>query len=266
MDQTRPLPVVIATMGEETASLLKGGVHLFGVLHVRTGPPRAKEQLAQCSRCFAWGHRAATCTSKKKCIRCGSVDHTSQACSESATARHCFACNGDHSVTYAGCRANADARRRLANALTPAKARPMTARTPAAWTDGRSFADVTKSGRGAATDWTFVSYRRQPPKADASSAAIEAMETEACAHDCPEPNTSPIPSVQPPRTTDPTTPATRAHQDRTEKSRELALRTRDVKKRLREIEVEQQNIAVAQDSGLSSRRLSRRLRTINGHH
>ena len=280
VDQTRPLPVVVATVGEETASRLKGGVHLFGVLRVRTGPPRVKEQLAQCSRCFAWGHRATTCTSKKKCIRCGSVDHTSQSCSHPATARHCFACKGDHSVTYAGCRANADARRRLTNALTPRKVRPVTF-APAPLTDGRSFADVAKSKKDeATTGWTLVSHRRQPSRPDAPSLVLEMMGTEACADDTPEPNTSssktvpspqaamelPVPSRQSSDTTSPIPSVSRAQQDRKAKSRDLALKTRDIKKRVFEIEEERRNIPAARDSGLSSRRLSRRLRTINGHH
>ena len=191
-----------------------------------------------------------------------------------------FACNGDHSLTYAGCRANADARRRLANALTPGKVRPVTP-APAPLTDGRSFADVAKSGRADATaGWTLVSHRRQSSRTDVPSPALEEMEIEACTNDCPESNTPPTktapsplqekelppPSEQRSDTTAPTPAASRAQQDRTAKSRELALKTRDIKRRLSEIEEERRNITLARDSGLSSRRLSRRLRTINGHH
>ena len=267
IDFTRPLPVVIVTVGEECASQLKGGVKLFGVLNVRPSTPRAKAQVTQCSRCFAWGHRAAACTSRRRCIRCGSVDHVSQTCPEPAGVRKCFACKGDHTVTYAGCPSSTAARRLMTSALTPAaKNRQSGPSVPfSRGTDGRSFADVAKSGRAdASADWTLVSRRRQPLRTDASP-VLEQMETETCAQD--RLTTMSLLHPGPSKTLASAEPSsTRVQQDRTAKSRELAIKTRDIKKRLHEIEEERKNIADAKDCGLSSRRLSRRLRTITGHY
>ena len=268
VDSTRPLPIVVVTVEETSASQLKGGVRLFGVLNVRSGAPRAKAQVTQCSRCFAWGHRAAACTSRRRCIRCGSFDHVSKTCTRPASERWCFACKGDHAVTYAGCPSSTAARRLMTSALTPA-----TTRRPALPvsrdTDGRSFADVARSSTSAqppTSGWKLVTGRRTSAKTTdvhPRPPTTEEMETDSV---MPSGDVLSAPGTATGSAEDPVPAAPRAPTDRAAKSRELAIRTREIKSRLREIEDERRRIADARDSGFTSKALSRRLKTINGHH
>ena len=184
--------------------------------------------------------------------------------------RKCFACKGDHAVTYAGCPSSTAARRLIASALTPA-----TTRRPAApvrvsrVTDSRSFADVAKSATSAlppTSDWTLVTGRRPPAKTtdvQPRQPATEEMETDPIV---PSGDGASADGAATASATDPAHSVPCAPTDRAAKSRELAIRTRDIKSRLHEIEDEQCRIADARSSGFTSRALSRRLKTITGHH
>lgn len=103
VDKERPLPrVVVCVTGEDVAGRV-ASEPLFGALRARDGAPREVEEVAQCFRCFAWGHRAAACSARRRCIRCGATDHASSSCQRSREERRCFACGGDHVVTWRGC-------------------------------------------------------------------------------------------------------------------------------------------------------------------
>ena len=104
IDHDRPMPVIVVQIvGEATRAAFERPVVLFGCLKVRVGQPRKRTTLPQCPRCYSWKHRAGTCPNKVRCARCGSEEHQRHQCSRPATPRYCFACEGPHAVTYAGC-------------------------------------------------------------------------------------------------------------------------------------------------------------------
>ena len=169
--------------------------------------------------------------------------------------RRCFACKGDHAVTYAGCPSSTAARRLITSALTPTTSRQRPVAPASRGTDGRSFAAVARASTLAqqpTADWTLVASHRsskkttdvqpRPPTTEEmetdtivpSGVAISAAGTESADAENPAPS--------PPR----------APTDRAAKSCELAIRTKEIKSRLREIEDKRCRIADARNSGFTS--------------
>ena len=254
IDRSRPIPVVVVTVeGEEAAAQLKGDICLFGVLRVRGGAAHEKQTLPQCRRCFAWGHRAGACRSKRRCIRCGAVDHDRDACPAPADVRRCFACEGEHAVTYAGCPVHAKARRGQPRPAATRLATPQREPFPAKHRDGRSYADVA----GQPDDWQVVLTRKgrrqltnlpqqqqDPPRQQQQT---ERRQPSPQQHRAPDAQQQP--AVQP------------SAGERAEAMKTLAKRSRLLHSCLREVEEEKTRIQCV-SRGAPNRRRSRRLKVL----
>lgn len=143
LDMDRPQPRVVVTVLSNESAQRVASATIFGVLRCKASAPRPVEDVPQCRRCFAWGHRAGQCKAQRRCIRCGNQQHGSDACSRPREDRQCFACGGQHAVTWAGC----PKRRELLRCKrTPQPLNtPPVSFPPSRTENGRSFAAVAAS-------------------------------------------------------------------------------------------------------------------------
>ena len=117
VDRERPIPVVIVSIPESLAELLKSW-KAFGIFSGKTAAnPRKEAFIPQCQRCFAWNHRSGACKEKKKCSTCGETNHLRESCPKKDDPKRCFVCHGAHSVRYKGCPAKAMEEKRVRSAM-----------------------------------------------------------------------------------------------------------------------------------------------------
>ena len=129
-DPQRPLPVIMVRGVANSIGSL-GQWRIFNAIPVKIGTEREVERPLQCSRCWAWGHRAGACSSRKRCVRCGSMAHDISKCHQENANTHCFACKGAHSVRWAGCPERRKEEDRVAAALAATSAVQPSRNTPA---------------------------------------------------------------------------------------------------------------------------------------
>ena len=144
IDRDRPQQRMVVSCADEQTAAHVAKSRLFGILVTRNSAPTELPQIAICWRCFAWGHRSATCKKARLCIRCGAPGHVGSECPNHPpnTPVTCLNCSGAHAPTYAGCPKRREAIRRLQMESAPRQGpvgqRPFAATT----TDTRSYANV----------------------------------------------------------------------------------------------------------------------------
>lgn len=118
-DDGRPsLSVRVVCIDSAAAdALILEGLRIEGI-RFRCERPRQRVRVDRCFRCHLVGHRKITCTGPLRCGKCAGP-HESDTCQVSKESFLCCNCQGNHSVWYAGCKANRQEVARIRQEKTP---------------------------------------------------------------------------------------------------------------------------------------------------